>query len=559
MPLNKKLIIGFMTIMLCSCNLNLTSGNSSSNTTNSSSPNLSQSTTISNSSSSENKSTNSEKPISNVIIIHNLDKEYTFRIHNNYFKYSDIPDYTFEDREIIGWYFDELFVEPIEVNTTYYVEGNLDIYAKVVFNANYYIKDFLIDSVSKVYINTENNKVVNTKDEYTNATFEIVDEKVTDNNFPITNMKMKCRGNSSYGNAHLSGDSFENSKFSYKIKFDKKQDLFGFGKDKTWNLVANFMDRSFIRNHLTYSLASLMSGLEFSVEHQYVELYINNEYQGLYLLTESVKTGSNRVDIEEDYNADTVEIPFLLEQDQKVLEDGSINNVDYFWSNNIPFSTKYPDDFTTSNITQAQFNYIKDCVDDLYNSVTKDNYNQVLDVNSFIDYFMVQEIFRNVDVNHSSVYFYKRPNEVFKMGPIWDFDLSMGNYDYIDSSPIGFLKSYVGGGGNHFYNSLMAHSEFKNAYIARFNFVKDTYLEAMKLALPEIIKTLKPYAEKDYGKWKTLNNYVDCLANNPDLVAINSFEGQVNYIEDYLFNGIYSNGRNYQGRISWLSENLKNY
>ena len=172
---------------------------------------------------------------------------------------------------------------------------------------------------------------------------------------------------------------------------------------------------------------------------------------------------------------------------------------------------------------------------------------------------MVQEIFRNVDVNHSSVYLYQRPGEVMKMGPIWDFDLSMGNYDYIPSHPEQFLKSLVGGGGNYLYNNLMRHNQFKSAYIKRFNFVRDTYLEAMRMALPEIIKTLKPYAEADYQKNRTLNNYVDELANNPDLVRINSFEGQVKYIEDYMFNGITSNGRTYTGRIHWLGTYLKNY
>lgn len=560
MILKKKIIMAIMTIILCGCNTNFVNNSSSSNVSTSSSKTLTQTTSSSNTSSSiVTQSSSPTKPTSNVITIHNLDKEYNFRIHDDYFEYSDIPSFSLEDREILGWYFDELFVEPIEEGVVYYIEGNLDIYAQIQFNVNYFIKDFLIDSVSKVYINTENNQVVNTKEEYTNATIKIEDETIAENNFPVTNMRMKCRGNSSYWNAHLSGEPFENSKFSYKIKFDTKQDLFGFGKDKEWNLVANFMDRSFIRNHLTYSLSNLMEGLEFKIDHQYVELYINNEYQGLYMITESVKTGSNRVDIEEDYTTDAVEIPFMLEQDQKALEDGSVQGVNYFWTYGLPFSTKYPDDFTTTNITQAQFDYIKDSVTGLYDNVTLKGYEQFLDVDSFIDYFMVQEIFRNVDINHSSIYFYKRPNELFKMGPIWDFDLSMGNYDYIDSSPEGFLKSHVGGGGNYLYNALMAHTEFKSAYIKRFTFVKDTYLEAMKMAFPEIIKTLKPYAEKDYNKWRTLQNNVDCLANNPDLVAINSFEGHIDYIEDYMFNGISSNGKNYQGRIPWLSTYLKNY
>lgn len=562
---NKKILLSILTIFLTSCNLNLASDNSSnfiSSSDNKISNSSSTTTTTQlppNASTSSNNST-TVKPTYNTVTIHNLDQEYKFRLHDEYFEYNDIPTYTLPDREIVGWFFDAEFVEPIEEGVTYYVGESLDIYAKVEFNSNYYIKDFLVNSVARIYINTENNKKVTTKEEYTNATIRIEDDNNSNFNLSSTNLRIKCRGNSSYVNAHLAGEPFENSKFSYKIKFDEKQDLFGFGKDKEWNLIANFMDRSLIRNHLVYSLSRLMDGMEFSIDHQYVELYLNNEYNGLYMLTESVKTGSNRVDIEQDYDANTAAIPFMIEQDQKAIDGGLKEGVDYFWNHyGLPFSTKYPDAFSTDYVTAAQFKYIRDRLNEVYDHVSMYDYKDYIDVNSFIDYFMVQEIFRNVDVNHSSVYLYQRPGEVMKMGPIWDLDLSMGNYDYIESQPELFVKSVVGGGGNYLYNNLMRHNEFKSQYIKRFIFVRDTYLVAMREALPKITETLKPYVEKDYAKWRTLNNNVDCLANNPDLVRITSFEGHVKYIEDYMFNGITSNGRTYQGRIPWLSAYLKNY
>lgn len=563
---NKKLILGFVTILLSSCTIGGNSTGSSNSSVNSSSSSsvkgeLSDATTSSSSKESSSTSTQTPvKPSYSTVTLHNLDQEYTIRLHDDIFEYSDIPTYNLDDREILGWYFDEEFVEPIEEGVQYYIGESIDIYAKVEFNENYFIKDFLVESVSKIYIKTDDNKVPMTKEVYSNGTFKIVDENVPQNNISEIPLRIKCRGNSSFGNAHLRGEPFENSKFSFKIKFDEKQDLFGFGKDKEWNLIANFMDRSLIRNHLVYSLSRLMDNLEFTIDHHYVELYINNNYQGLYLLTESVKTGSNRVDIEMDYDANTSEIPFMLEQDQKAVDGGEIEGVNYFWNHyGLPFSTKYPDDFSTNYVTSAQFKYIRNQLNAVYDHVTLNDYADYIDVDSFIDYFLVQEIFRNVDVNHSSVYLYQRPGEVMKMGPIWDFDLSMGNYDYIPSHPEQFLKSLVGGGGNYLYNNLMRHNQFKSAFIKRFIFVRDTYLEAMRLAFPELIKTLKPYVEKDYQKNRTLNNYVDSLANNPDLVKITSFEGHVDYIEDYMFNGITSGGRTYSGRIPWLGTYLKNY
>ena len=571
----KKLLLITSLILLSGCNLNFNrsgsySGASSNNVSSTSSINISnenntskvESSTTSNVvTSSTNITTSSSSSfvaptIKSTIVLHNLDQIYSFEIEGEFFNYNDIPEFSFEDRTITGWYFDELFYEEIEEGVYYAIESVLDIFAKVEYNYKYFIKDFLIDSVARININTENEKVVNTKEEYTNATFEIIDNKIRENNFAETSIRIKCRGNSSFVNAHLQGQPFENSKFSYKIKFDTKQDLFGFGKDKEWNLIANFMDRSFIRNHLVYSLSKLMNNLEFTIEHKYVELYLNGKYNGLYLLTESVKTGSNRVDIEEPFTAEDSEIPFMLEQDQKALEDGSIEGVDYFWSHRgLPFSTKYPDTFSSETITSAQYKYIRNKLNELYDNVSNENYEKYLDVNSFIDYFMVQEIFRNVDVNHSSVYLYKRVGEPFKMGPIWDFDLSMGNYDYIDNQPDKFLKSLVGGGGNYLYNTLMAKSKFKNAYLERFKFVKDIYLKAMQEALPEIKESLRNYADRDYDKWETLGNNVDCLANNPVLVGIKSFDGHVDYIENYMFKGL--NG--YKGRINWLNEYLQFY
>ena len=219
---NKKIFLSLIAIFLCSCTFASTSGSitvSSSSSDNNISSNYSSTQLPTNSTSTSKSSNIPVKPGYNTVTIHNLDQEYTFRLHDEYFDYSDIPAYTLPDREIVGWYFDEDFIEPIDECITYYVGESLDIYAKVEFNENYFIKDFLVNSVSRIYINTENNKKVTTKEEYTNATIRIEDDTFNEFNLPVTNLRIKCRGNSSYVNAHLSGEPFENSKFSYKIKF----------------------------------------------------------------------------------------------------------------------------------------------------------------------------------------------------------------------------------------------------------------------------------------------------------------------------------------------------
>ena len=105
------------------------------------------------------------------------------------------------------------------------------------------------------------------------------------------------------------------------------------------------------------------------------------------------------------------------------------------------------------------------------------------------------ENFRNVDVNHSSVYLYQRPGEVMKMGPIWDLDLSMGNYDYIDSQPELFVKSVVGGGGNYLYNNLMRHNEFKSQYGIGDTSFKGLVDGIKKIEFKDLLKALKYFYE----------------------------------------------------------------
>jgi hypothetical protein len=137
------------------------------------------------------------------------------------------------------------------------------------------------------------------------------------------------------------------------------------GSDKEWALLANYFDPTYMRNYYAYMLANAL-GLEYTCDCKFVEVYINNEYNGLYLLTETVKTSKERVDIEID--SQTAETPFLLELDMKVVQDNPnymdviddeaflLNNSKY--NNKVyPFATKYPKSF--KDITRSQYDYIK--------------------------------------------------------------------------------------------------------------------------------------------------------------------------------------------------------
>jgi hypothetical protein len=383
-------------------------------------------------------------------------------------------------------------------------------------------KDFFdIKSVGTVIIDCSNN--INSKDHYVEADITVAGE-----NFEIRDKaNIRLRGNT----------TLWVDKKSYKIKFENKQNLLGMGSDKEWALLANYFDPTHLRNYYAYKLAIAL-GLEYSCECEFVEVYINNEYNGLYLLTETVKTSEERVNIE--LKTDTAETPFLLELDMKLVDDNpnyreTIDDemflIDNSKNNNkiYPFGTKYPKSF--KDISDEQYDYIKNYISETYQSVRNGNYKEYIDIDSFINYFLIQELFMNPDLDYSSVYLYKPYGEKLKFGPIWDFDLSSGNAGYVKGySHDKWMKDI--NGGSYLFNELYKYDEFKDLFRNRYENVNLDIIPALIDSIEYNYKYLKQYSKKDNKKWNVLND--DNWARPSHLVGI-SYKEQVDYFKDYLF------------------------
>ena len=325
-------------------------------------------------------------------------------------------------------------------------------------------------------------------------------------------------------------------KKSYKIKFNEKQNLLGMGSDKEWALLANYFDATYIRNYYAYTLANAL-GLEYTCDCKFVEVYLNGEYNGLYLLSETVKTSKERVNIEVDTTGD--ETPFLLELDMKIIQDNPnymdtlddemflIDNKKY--NNKVyPFGTKYPDSF--KDIDSNQYQYIKDYMNNVFESVRNGSYKEYIDVESFINYFLIQELFMNPDLDYSSVYMYKPVGEKLKFGPLWDFDLSSGNAGYVEGYSYDKSMKEING-GSYFFNELYKYDGFKDDFMNRLIEVNIDILPALFDSFDANYKFLSSYAKDDDKKWNILddNNW----ARPSNLVGI-SYKKQVKYFEEYL-------------------------
>lgn len=399
-------------------------------------------------------------------------------MYNGYELYSTKISYkpsqakVFEPLEIVGYEFDCFEGAPdLEaVDLTSDLNKNK---IKVLYKPKFL-------NVPVVWINTFGKKQIVSKEDYVSCDVSILN---TDGEFELNNVSAGVRGR---GNTTWAYD-----KKPYRIKFDKKQEIFGWKKNKSWVLLALYQDFSDIKDYAAFNLASTFENSAFVPHAKHVELYLNGQYQGLYLLTDQVQENSGRTDVESDFLETDVEIPFLVEWDEYAPLEGD-EGEDWFRIYNGDsgvtsyYNVKYPD--KEQRFNKAQFDYVKNYIAKVNAlchdaEVSKDEFEEYVDLDAFIDYYLLQEIMGQVEINYKSIYMSKKTDGKLIMGPVWDFDHSAGGPMYLPQiSPSGGLCSKY----NWFYFMLKV-DWFKQACLKR--------LEDMSDALYGAIDDLAAYKE----------------------------------------------------------------
>jgi hypothetical protein len=364
-------------------------------------------------------------------------------------------------------------------------------------------------------INTEDLLPIISKDDYINGTLEISGENADEN--LIANLRIRGRGNSTW--------NF--SKKPYQIKFENKENVLGMPKDKEWILLANYTDKTMLRNEVAFDL-SRFSNLDWTPESRFVELFINNEYLGVYQVTQKVEESLNRFNIGVD--------GYLLEVDQLPRLDP--DDV-YFETNNYLFNIKEPNlDFGDN-----QYNIIKNYIELAENILLGTNfmdpiegYSKYIDVDSFVDWYLINEITKNNDaIFYSSVYMNYIPGDKLKMGPVWDYDISLGNINYNGNETTdGFwIKNAT------WYSRLFEDPNFVAKVKSRFNyFYINRGLFQQQVDLNSLL--LNESQERNFYKWPILGAYVW-----PNNVFFSTYNEEVIYLKEWL-----------NERFDWFKDNL---
>lgn len=402
---------------------------------------------------------------------------------------------------------------------------NTKLTKNITLNASYNDKYENLVREIRIHINNPNEMSLWNIDKKTDLEAVL---KVLDDNFNVVEHEIEIRGR---GNS-----TWINPKKPYRIEFSDATSLFGMKKAKLYVLLADYNDPSGLRNYLAHEFSKMLN-IGYKLETRHVEVYINDEPMGMYLLTEQVQIYKNRLNIEMN---DNPESGFLieLEADERMEGEG---DEDFNWVkvNGRNFLIKYPKDKDhTEADYRAKAAYIKNYLTEMNASFYNGTYEDYLDVEQFIDYFILQEIFKNVDVNFSSVFAYKAEGELLKMGPLWDFDISLGNGNYFNYHYYGFHAVY-----HPWLNALLKDEIFVTRYVARFREVLENYIDDLILLLLNKAEILEEYFIDDNDLWHTFGRSYWPVTE--EMAAKKTHHEYVELIKDFLLM-----------RKQWLLNNL---
>lgn len=297
--------------------------------------------------------------------------------------------------------------------------------------------------------------------------------------------KMKGRGNYTW----------TYSKRPYQVSFDEKISMLGMPKSKKWLFITNYTDGSLTRSAMFYKLTQEL-GIQYAITFETADVYINGKYNGTYLVTSKVESGTNRVEItDSDYLMEidnyTDPIQFTTERTNKKI------------------TIKSPDvEDATVEEQQAVINAAKAYIDSIESliydeNVTYEKLSSKIDMESFAKCYWVYEISLNYDAMYGSSYMYTKDG-LLHMGPMWDYDNTL-NLLTKNAIPLNtyYLLGSTGGAASRrlrWYNELMKRQEFSDL-------VDKVFLENVD-KFDELIEYTKQYnqnitasAKMNYTRW----------------------------------------------------------
>lgn len=323
-----------------------------------------------------------------------------------------------------------------------------------------------------------------------------------------------------------SSQSFPKKSYGFETRDWDNQDadvpLLGMPEEEDWILYAPYSDKSLIRNSLIFSLAAQFG--VYTPRTRQVELFLNNRYQGVYVLMEKIKRDKHRVDIskltETDVEGEALTGGYIIKIDKTTGNSGEGWWSDYKNVNQSKtyYQFHYP---KHDEIRSVQKRYIQNYVSKMETAIkNKDfsaetGYPAFIEVESFFDFILLNELAKNIDGYRLSTFLYKDKNEKMRAGPIWDFNLAFGNANYNGGERTSGLQIYADlphdNWANPFWwSGLMADNHFSNGLKCRWQALRDNQLSNQRIEFvsDSLVSEMDDAVERNFARWPVLGKQV---------------------------------------------------
>lgn len=339
--------------------------------------------------------------------------------------------------------------------------------------------------------------------------------------------RISGRGNSTW--AH--------PKKSYGIRLKNREDLFGMGSADHWVLLSNVEDPAYIRNKITYDMA-IAAGMEGSPESQYIDLYINHTYHGMYQLCEKVEIDAERVpiaDLEKEnkrLNSEIEKYGYFVTDEWKgaslSIEPGDLTGgyllerdvPEKYWEEVSGFVTEGLGDMYTIKepryASEAEVKYISDLVNAMEKAIISEDgvnpddgmrFTDYIDLHSFAQKYVLEELTKNNGAGATSSFFYKPQDAVSTKlfaGPVWDYDKAYASIDGLNESTqdLCYLTLRDSNPTTLFW-LLNRHSEFREAVSACYKeFFSDYMQEIVDVKIDVYASEIQASIAMDQVRWR---------------------------------------------------------
>ncbi|MBE9487682.1 MAG: CotH kinase family protein [Bacteroidetes bacterium] len=362
---------------------------------------------------------------------------------------------------------------------------------------------------------------INSLTSYADVTLDLTDADMVYSNSSENKYDIKIKG--------FKSDTWATPKKSYEIEVADDANFLGLDSDKDFILLSCYSDKALLRTATAIRLSSILR-MNWIPDFRFVELYFKEKYHGLYLVIEKPKMSENRV-LGSVFTGEDCD--YLIKADDK--GEGSVFNS----SEGIRFVVESPETPSTE-----QMNYITKSVNDLEKSFVDGNFQEKLDLKSFVSNYIVQELTKNVyGAIKRDVYFSKNKGGKLAVSNVWNFDIALGNCDFfadvsptVDNTSLGFyiLK-------NNWYSSLVTNQVFIDELKRQWALVYPQ-LDEIYTYIDRTSKLINNAQVRNFTKWPILNEKVW-----PNVDAKGSYSAELSYMKLFL-----------KQRADWLNTEIAN-